>query len=143
MKQSLPASPRGIPIPSLLFVRLRLDAGNRDRPAHFVDRDERQVRRIGVRTLSGEEILLRNAYTDFQRRVERSIDRRFQRHHFPDQNGMVKVQLVDGGRYTYPVGMAGCRNCSRNIDHVHQPSTKEIAQTIGIVGQHHLGHFHQ
>lgn len=132
-----------IAVASFLLSRLWFDRRNRDRMPFIVNRNEGEIRRVCVRTFSRKEVFLGHPYADFHGRMECTVHRSFQDDNFADPDGMMKVQFIDGRCDADPVRMAGCRDCRNDIDHMHQPPPEQVAETIGIIGEYHFGHFHQ
>jgi hypothetical protein len=71
--------------------------------------------------------------------VESACDIRLYGYEFSYADSRAKAHIVHGGGYTHPLRMPISRYRRRNIHPIEELPSHEVAQSIGMVGENHLG----
>jgi len=82
-----------------------------------------------------------DGHADFHRSVKDPVDAGFQDDHFAQSDRMEEIEPVhrrgNYGKAAVPAAGDG----GDDVDPVHEATSEEVAEGVGIVRQHHLGHF--
>ncbi len=109
--------------------------------AGLIESYKRQERGGGVFAVSGNEILRKNLDTHFDRGRERAIHLSLENDKFAHANRVEEIQVIYRGCYRLPVAVAVRGNGPGNINQVHDASSQNITECIGVLRKDHFDHF--
>ena len=137
--------PRGpsllrLQIAAVLLLRPDLEAWHGDRPPFLVDRHHRDVGRVRVAAVLPLDGLRFDANAHFDRSAPHRVHTGSKRHHFADQDGRVKVHLVEAYGYAQPAGVTGRAHVSDPVHGGQNHSPEHVPREVDVLRRHELGH---
>src|SRR6185312_5407752 len=111
-----------------------------DAVAVLIHRHKCQVGRAGVAAAAGQQGLGIDFDAHLHRSIEGTVDAGLEHDQFPDVDGEAKVHVVNGSGHGHAAAVAGGGDGATQVHQMHDAAAEDVADDIGVVGQHNLGH---
>jgi hypothetical protein len=129
-----------IMVAAFVLVRLEFQRGHPYPASLLVDRNKSEIGRCDVTQGAVNGVFHPHLDAHLHGGAESTIERGFQNQQIPDMHRRNKVDMVHrSGDHVRP-GMAVGGHRRHQVDVMHEPAAQQVAQCVGVVGQHEFGH---
>jgi len=105
-----------------------------------IDGDIGEICAGGVLALAGEHVFGKYFYADLERSVKRTVDAGFEHDQLADENGIAEVEMIHRGGDHMAAAVTMRGDGSRDVDQVHDAASKDVAENVGVLGEHDFDH---